>query len=104
MKVLLLSIAALSAATAIGATAMAQGTAPAAALPAAVPAPAAAPMSKGDPNARICKTTPVIGTRVPSRTCMTRAQWQERSRQDRQDLESQQRSGLTTCATNPCGG
>ena len=66
MKVLLLSIAALSAATAIGASAMAEDGATAAALPAAVPAPVTAPVSKKDPNARVCKTTPVIGTRVPA--------------------------------------
>ena len=104
MKVLLLSIAALSAATAIGATAMAQISAPAAGLPAPVPAPTAAPMSKKDPNARVCKTTPVIGTRVPSRICMTRAEWEARTKADRENLEASQRGGLTTCASNPCGG
>ncbi len=102
MKVLLLSIAALSAATAISATAVAGDGAPAAAVPAAVPAPTAAPDSKKDPNARVCKTRPVIGTRVPSRTCMTRAEWDERARTDRADLEAAQRSGLATCGTKPC--
>lgn len=101
MKVLLLSIAALSAATAIGATAMANDAAPAAA-PAAVPAPTAAPVSKKDPNERVCKTTPVIGSRVPSRICMTRAAWEERARADRADLEAAQRSGLASCGTKPC--
>ncbi|MBI5942250.1 MAG: hypothetical protein HY859_17720 [Caulobacterales bacterium] len=102
MKVLLLSIAALSAATAIGATALASDAAPAASPPAAVPAPVVAPEATKDPNARVCKTTPVIGTRVPSRVCMTRAEWEQRSRQDKQDLESAQRSGLATCGTKPC--
>jgi hypothetical protein len=101
VKVLLLSIAALSAATAISATAVAGDGAPAAA-PAAVPAPAAAPDSKKDPNARVCKTSPVIGTRVPSRVCMTRAAWEERAKTDRADLEAAQRSGLATCGTKPC--
>ena len=104
MKVLLLSIAALSAATAIGASAMAEDGAPAAALPAAVPAPVTAPVSKKDPNARVCKTTPVIGTRVPSRVCLTRAEWEVRARDAREQVQDQQRSGLTACATTPCGG
>ncbi|MDO8295903.1 MAG: hypothetical protein Q7T19_05610 [Caulobacter sp.] len=72
--------------------------------PAASPAPAAvaAPPAKADPNQRICKTAPVIGRRVPSRTCMTRAEWEERARIDRQDLEAAQRSGLAVCGTKPC--
>lgn len=104
MKVLLLSIAALSAATAIGATAMAEDVAPTAALPAAVPAPTASPASKRDPNTRVCKTTPVIGTRVPSRVCLTRAEWEQRARDAREQVQDQQRGGLAACATTPCGG
>lgn len=100
MKALLLSIAAMSVATAVGATTVAGDGAPAAAAPA--PAPTAAPDSKKDPNARVCKTRPVIGTRVPSRTCMTRAEWDERTRTDRADLEAAQRAGLATCGTKPC--
>ncbi len=69
---------------------------------ATAPAATAAPASKKDPNARVCKSTPVIGSRVPSRVCMTRAQWEERARADRQDLETAQRSGLATCGTKPC--
>lgn len=102
MKALLLSIAAMSVATAVGATTVAGDGAPAAAVPAPAPAPTAAPDSKKDPNARVCKTRPVIGTRVPSRTCMTRAEWDERTRTDRADLEAAQRSGLATCGTKPC--
>lgn len=102
MKALLLTAAALSAATAIGATAVAQDSSPAAATPAATPAPA--PASKKDPNGRVCKTTPVIGSRVPTRVCMTRAEWEQRARDARQQVDDSQRSGLTTCATNPCGG
>jgi hypothetical protein len=102
VKVLLLALfAAASVATAVVA---AEGTTPSSTTPAAVPAPVAPPSSKKDPNARVCKTSPVIGTRVPSRICMTRAEWEARTRQDRQDLEASQRGGLTTCATNPCGG
>jgi len=72
------------------------------AVPPPVPAPADAPTRRKDPTGRICKTSPVIGTRVPSRTCMTRAEWEERARTDRQDLEASQRGGLASCGTNPC--
>jgi len=101
VKVLLLTLAA--AASVATAVIAAEDPTPSA-VPAAVPAPVAAPTTKKDPNERICKTSPVIGTRVPSRTCMTRAEWEERARTDRQDLEASQRGGLTTCSTNPCGG
>lgn len=76
----------------------------AAAAPAAPagPAPVSAPSAKKDPAQRVCKTTPVIGRRVPSRICMTRAEWEERARVDRQDLEAAQRGGLAACGTKPC--
>lgn len=99
MKVLLITLAA--AASIATAALAAEGPTPSA-VPAAVPAPVAAPTIKKDPNERICKTSPVIGTRVPSRTCMTRAEWEERARTDRQDLEASQRGGLASCGTNPC--
>ena len=98
MKVLLLTlVAAASIATAVAAEDQTPPTAPE-----AVPAPVAAPASKKDPNERICKTSPVIGTRVPSRTCMTRADWEARAKADRADLEAAQRSGLASCGTKPC--
>ena len=90
--------ATLSAAISIGAAA-AEEPAPA---PSPNPAAVAAPAAKKDPAQRICKTAPVIGRRVPSRICMTRAEWEERARTDRQDLEAAQRSGLAVCGTKPC--
>lgn len=102
MKVLLLTLfAAASLATAVVA---AEETTPSTATPTAVPAPLAPPSTKKDPNARVCKTSPVIGTRVPSRICMTRAEWEARARADREDLEASQRGSLAHCGTNPCGG
>ncbi len=100
VKVLLLTTAALFAAMSVAATA-AEVTMPASA-PEAVPAPVAAPADKRDPNARVCKTAPVIGTRVPSRVCMTRAEWTARAEADRRDLETAQRTGLASCGTKPC--
>lgn len=94
-----LSLAAtLSAVISIG-VAAAEEPAPA---PSPNPAAVAAPAAKKDPAQRICKTQPVIGRRVPSRVCMTRAEWEERARTDRQDLEAAQRSGLAVCGTKPC--
>jgi|HubBroStandDraft_5_1064220.scaffolds.fasta_scaffold1115589_1 hypothetical protein len=50
------------------------------------PAPAAKPMKHGyDPNTVICKWTEEIGTRLGGgKTCMTRAQWDQETR-DSQD-------------------
>lgn len=101
MKLLLLSLAMFSIATAVTAADETPASSP---DPVAVPAPTPAPASKKDPNARVCKTSPVIGSRVPSRICMTRAEWAARAAADRESLEASQRGGLTTCATNPCGG
>lgn len=101
VKVLLLALAAASVATAVAADPTPTTTMP---LPEPVAAPAAtpAPSAKKDPNERVCKTSPVIGSRVPSRICMTRAEWVARAEADRRDLEAAQRSGLTTCGTKPC--
>ncbi|MFZ5670627.1 MAG: hypothetical protein ACOY4K_14155 [Pseudomonadota bacterium] len=71
--------------------------------PAAEPAPTVA-TDKRDPNERICKTKPVIGSRVPVRTCMTRAEWEARAKADKEMLDDATRRGLSTCATKPCGG
>jgi hypothetical protein len=102
VKVLLLTTAALFVATTVAATAAEVVTPAPAPAPEAVPAPVTAPADKRDPNARVCKTSPVIGTRVPSRICMTRAEWVARSEADRRDLETAQRNGLATCGTKPC--
>lgn len=44
-----------------------------------------------DPNEVVCEKVEVIGTRLgSSRTCMTRAQWAESKRLDRQEIEKMQ--------------
>ena len=102
MKVLLV---ALVAAASVGTAVMAQVSAPApTAVPAPAPVPIAAPDASKDPNARVCKTEAVIGRRVPSRICMTRAEWNQRTRDAKESLDASQRGGLATCATTPCGG
>lgn len=48
--------------------------------------------STGDPNEKICEKVPIIGSRLASkRFCATRAEWEERKRQDREALEAAQR-------------
>ena len=48
--------------------------------------------STGDPNERICEKVPIIGSRLASkRFCASRAEWEERKRQDREALEAAQR-------------
>ena len=73
----------------------------------AVPALAepAAPSTGGpplDPNARICRTTQVIGTRLGRlRRCATRAQWVEfDAEQRRQTQESLRQGTQPQCMTS----
>lgn len=99
MKVLLLTlVSAASIATAVAASET-QTPSP---TPEAVPAPVTAPVSKKDPNARVCKNEAVIGRRVPTRICMTRAEWDQKARDAKESLGDSMRAGLTTCATKPC--
>jgi len=90
MKALALIPVALAAAT----------LAPAAAALAQPPEPAAAPSRslrpadpRFDPNQLICRSEPEPGSRLMGhRRCLTRAQWVERSRLDRQYAEKAQTS------------
>jgi hypothetical protein len=48
-----------------------------------------------DPNEMICRTEPVLGSRLAKRrNCMTRAQWSERQASDRALVE---RTQMTPC-------
>ncbi|HYE46669.1 MAG TPA: hypothetical protein VEA44_12955 [Caulobacter sp.] len=60
------------------------------------------PEAKKDPNRMVCKKTPVLGSRFPSKVCRTQVDWEKQAEIDKQNLEDAQRAGLTTCATNPC--
>lgn len=47
----------------------------------------------GDPNEKICENIVVTGSRLATkRFCGTRAEWADRKRQDREALESAQKS------------
>jgi len=53
-----------------------------------------------DPNEKICQSETVIGSRLAKRrVCATRAEWEERNRQDRQAVEQAQRMIGGPCTT-----
>lgn len=58
--------------------------------------------AKKDPNRMVCKKTPVVGTRFPTKVCRTQTDWEKQTEIDKQNLNDQMRSGLTVCATSPC--
>jgi hypothetical protein len=68
----------------------------------AAPVGAAAPAQAGgyDPNERVCEKITVTGSRLASKTvCMTRAQWEQRKRDDREAVEGAQRAANAPCST-----
>jgi hypothetical protein len=73
----------------------------------AVTAAGAAPARKGepgyDPNREICKSQPVIGSRLSRvRECHTAQQWEEMKREEQEALRRKQYNGASGC--NECGG
>ena len=65
-----------------------------------IPAQAKSPPARG--NDKVCETITVTGSRLGSkRFCGTRAEWEERKRRDREEVEKAQRSPCvvngTTC-------
>lgn len=55
----------------------------------------AKPRPKADPNRLICEDQPVLGSRLGGkRVCLTRAQWDDKYRQERQMIE---RSQVNSC-------
>lgn len=51
-----------------------------------------------DPNEKVCEDIGTVGTRLKvKRVCATRAEWVERRRQDRQDIERMQALGSMAC-------
>jgi hypothetical protein len=58
--------------------------------------PAAASPAKtdkaSDPNKIVCRKEAVLGSRMPSRTCMTQGEWDARKTQSRDELDAAQRN------------
>ena len=53
-----------------------------------------------DPNERVCEKIITTGSRLASKTvCMTRAQWEQRKRDDREVVEGAQRAANAPCST-----
>jgi hypothetical protein len=69
---------------------LAAGTDPAAAPAAPTPTPAAAKASVKDPNALVCHSEQLPGSRLSTRVCMTAVEAARRQQQDRRDLGSAQ--------------
>jgi hypothetical protein len=69
--------------------------------------PPANPPSR-DPNKVICKNIDRTGSRLASdRICMTRAQWDERTRNDQRETQQMQANMgrcLTSATGKDCGG
>lgn len=60
--------------------------------------------STGDPNERICETIKMIGSRLATkRFCGTRAEWEDRKRQDREALEAAQKGPCMVTTTGSTG-
>jgi hypothetical protein len=75
----------------------------------AAPAAAWAAPKKGeagyDPNREICKSKPVVGSRLKRvRECATAAQWEEMKLQERQGLLRRQTNGDPGGVPVPAGG
>jgi hypothetical protein len=61
-----------------------------------------APAAAGDPNQIVCEKVEKIGTRLgTARVCMSRAQWAERRRLDREEVEKAQQ---TRCESESMSG
>jgi hypothetical protein len=76
-------------------------TVPAAAQKQAVPANNT---NVGDPNEKICQNITPIGSRLATkRFCGTRAEWEDRKRQDREALEAAQKGPCVIQTTGMTG-
>jgi len=83
-------ISILAAAFVMAASSPAVGAASAA--PEAALAPAPAPAAKADKERQICKTEALAGSRVPKKVCATKAEWEARRQDDREQLDKMQRA------------
>ena len=57
-----------------------------------------------DPDREICRSQPVVGSRLKRvRVCMTAQQWEELKMQEQLGLARQQINGAPGCPQPPCG-
>lgn len=58
----------------------------------------AQPVAARDPNERVCENIVQVGSRLATkRICGTRAEWEDRQKQDREVIEGAQRSASAPC-------
>ena len=70
------------------------------AAPVAIAGSASVQAGGYDPTERVCEKMIVTGSRLASKTvCMTRAQWEQRKRDDRDAIEGAQRAANAPCNT-----
>ena len=56
-----------------------------------------------DPNEKVCEKITLVGSRLATKkVCATRAEWADKRRQDREEVEKAQRLGCLT--QDACGG
>jgi len=79
----------------LAATVLMAQAAPAAAGPVAAAAPAGPVLAKRNEDL-ICKQEQVLGTLFPKKVCYTRAEQEERTKEDQSNLDHQQRSQYQT--------
>lgn len=74
----------------------------AAVTPPAIGAPDSRLTASADPNRKICQEVGTIGTRLgKKKICATAAEWEERKRQDREEVDQRQRAARVGCAVAP---
>jgi hypothetical protein len=55
-----------------------------------------------DPNEKVCENLTVVGSRLAKkRVCATRAEWEDRRRQDRQAVDQIQKQIVGPCQVTP---
>ena len=73
-----------------------------AAAPPAFGAPDSKRTVSADPNRRICQEVGTIGTRLgKKKICATAAEWEEKKRQDRDEVDQRQRAARIGCTVAP---
>jgi hypothetical protein len=73
-------------------------------VPATFSAPASAQSQPRalDPNERVCENLTMVGSRLAKkRVCATRAEWEERRREDRQAVDQIQKQIVGPCQVTP---
>ncbi len=57
---------------------------------------------KPDGGEIICKSTFVVGSKIPTRICQTRDQWAEIQREYREQRRSSNGAGASRCSSSVC--